>query len=427
MKTDVILKGECSEGYQGVKDLFSSHLGSGKDENAQLCVYVDGKRVVDLWGSSIGDENYGPDDLQIVFSSGKSVGSFVVALMVDRGLLNYDDKISMHWPQFAKKGKQDLTVADVLRHESGLASSFEEKLTLDDIQTDQIKLNAVGRKIEDTRPVFQDILNKDGTVSKRSYHAQTRGLVLNEVIRRVDPQGRTLGEILRQDVGIPGIRVGLTEDELRTRVTPSQKQASIAWTLYYLFLGNKIYTTLKSSIFLVLSLLYMLPGIIYKSATARPLWDSKMKSPYAFFNQDKARTGELFSANTHASARGLAELGNNLFKSSGGLLRAETCKQLHANPKMATDAAIKGLETNFSQGGVNFFLAPPTAPKLAQLRKGWVGWMGLGGSVFQWHPELKISFAYVPTLLQPFDLMCLRGAFLQSKVAKCVESIHKGQ
>ena len=57
----------------------------------------------------------------------------------------------------------------------------------------------------------------------------------------------------------------------------------------------------------------------------------------------KARTGELFSANTHASARGLAELGNNLFKSSGGLLRAETCKQLHANPKKATDAAIKGL------------------------------------------------------------------------------------
>ena len=61
--------------------------------------------------------------------------------------------------------KQSLGVLEMqtfyfLRHESGLASSFEEKLTLDDIQTDQIKLNAVGRKIEDTRPVFQDILNK---------------------------------------------------------------------------------------------------------------------------------------------------------------------------------------------------------------------------------------------------------------------------
>ena len=84
------------------------------------------------------------------------------------------------------------------------------------------------------------------------------------------------------------------------------------------------------------------------------------------------------------------------------------------------------METNFSQGGVNFFKAGPESPKLAHLRKGFVGWMGLGGSVFQWHPELKISFAYVPSLLQPFDLMCLRGAFLQAKVVKCVESIKKG-
>ena len=46
------------------------------------------------------------------------------------------------------------------RHESGLGSSFEEKLTLDDIQTDAIKLNAVGRNIENTEPVYQELLNK---------------------------------------------------------------------------------------------------------------------------------------------------------------------------------------------------------------------------------------------------------------------------
>ena len=28
------------------------------------------------------------------------------------------------------------------------------------------------------------------------------------------------------------------------------------------------------------------------------------------------------------------------------------------------------------------------------LRDGWMGWMGFGGSVMQWHPELKIGFAY---------------------------------
>ena len=46
------------------------------------------------------------------------------------------------------------------RHESGLGSSFEEQLTLDDIQTDAIKLNTVGRNIENTEPVYPELLNK---------------------------------------------------------------------------------------------------------------------------------------------------------------------------------------------------------------------------------------------------------------------------
>ena len=65
MAPAVLLHGDCAEGYESVKQLFQSHLASGKDENAQLCIYVDGKRVVDLWGSSVNDANYGPDDLQV--------------------------------------------------------------------------------------------------------------------------------------------------------------------------------------------------------------------------------------------------------------------------------------------------------------------------------------------------------------------------
>ena len=57
---------------------------------------------------------------QIVFSSGKSVSAFIVALMVERGLLTYDDKVSKHWPEFGQKGKQDITVAELLRQVSFL-------------------------------------------------------------------------------------------------------------------------------------------------------------------------------------------------------------------------------------------------------------------------------------------------------------------
>ena len=39
----------------------------GSDASSQLCVYVKGEKVVDLWGSHgpKGDPNYGPDSLQV--------------------------------------------------------------------------------------------------------------------------------------------------------------------------------------------------------------------------------------------------------------------------------------------------------------------------------------------------------------------------
>ena len=69
------------------------------------------------------------------------------------------------------------------------------------------------------------------------------------------------------------------------------------------------------------------------------------------------------------------------------------------------------------------FTAPPEAELKIQQRDGYVGWMGLGGSVFQWHPELKIGFAYVPSHLQGFDFMNLRASYLQGEVKKCATKI----
>ena len=72
----------------------------GSDVDSQLCVYVKGERVVDLWGSHgpHRDANYGPDSLQNIFSSGKSVASVCMARLVDKGLLDYNEKVSKYWP-----------------------------------------------------------------------------------------------------------------------------------------------------------------------------------------------------------------------------------------------------------------------------------------------------------------------------------------
>ena len=35
------------------------------------------------------------------------------------------------------------------------------------------------------------------------YHALTRGWIVNEIVRRVDKSGRTVGEFLRDEVALP--------------------------------------------------------------------------------------------------------------------------------------------------------------------------------------------------------------------------------
>ena len=59
--------------------------------------------------------------------------------------------------------------------------------------------------------------------------------------------------------------------------------------------------------------------------------------------------------------------------------------------------------------------------KSTGLRNGYFGWLGFGGSVMQWHPELKIGFGYIPTSLHWYDFDNMRAARLQKEVVECVQ------
>ena len=47
--------------------------------------------------------------------------------------------------------------------------------------------------------------------------------------------------------------------------------------------------------------------------------------------------------------------------------------------------------------------------------------MGDGGSVFQWNPEERISFAFVPFDYCTVDLVCKGGKSLQVALMKCIK------
>ena len=44
-----------------------------------------------------------------------------MAALVDLGLMNFYDKICQYWPEFAENGNGDLIIADLMRHEAGVA------------------------------------------------------------------------------------------------------------------------------------------------------------------------------------------------------------------------------------------------------------------------------------------------------------------
>ena len=64
-------------------------LRDGAEENVQLCVYVDEKCVVDLYGTAIGDKNYNAETVQTIYSSGKSIESIAMAMLYGKGVFDF--------------------------------------------------------------------------------------------------------------------------------------------------------------------------------------------------------------------------------------------------------------------------------------------------------------------------------------------------
>ena len=204
--------GQIKKGYEPVFKQFEDSFYQNNNRRAQLCVYVGNEIVIDLYGPK-DTEAYSADHIQCVMSSSKVVSSILMAILVDKGLIQYDDTIAKHWPEFGQNGKDKTTIADLMRHEAGLPK-LHEVLKPEDLLTENIKQNSIGKIIETDTQVFP-------TGNPRIYHALTRGWIENEIFRRVFPGGLTMGEFLRQEVNPDhGINIvcGAKEEEFEKLV-----------------------------------------------------------------------------------------------------------------------------------------------------------------------------------------------------------------
>lgn len=417
----IFIQGTVAPGFESVKRLYEHEMRTGAEENTQLCVYYRGERVVDLWASVAGDMSFSADSIVNVFSSGKSLEAIAMASLVGKNLLDYKAKVVDYWPEFDAHGKSDLTVADLLRHEGGMAA-FDTSLDPEDLLTENIKENRVGRIVEAQTARF-----RSGGGSRREYHAITRGWILNELFRRVDPEGRTIGEFLREDISGPletDTFIGVQEPDLSriSKVKPLGFGFLLRESFKPRFLGRRI---THSALRTLGRFLKVLPSMRHSTTRGAPPPWKGMKG-ILFFNEPIVAKGETPSAAANCSARGLAKVASMM--SGGGrfgektYLTAEGWTAMHADP---IEAEMGFGTTNFTQGGVNLFTeANLDSSRLFKDfnvgREGFVGWMGLGGSIFQWHPGHEIGFAFVPTALHVLDILNERGKKYQAETLRCI-------
>ena len=197
-------QGYVAPGFERVREAFEAQLAS--DElGAGFAAIRDGEVVVDIWGGWANREQTRPwveDTIVPVYSSTKGVSALVIALLHDRGELDYDATVASLWPEFGANGKDNVTIRQTLAHQAGVPGFLQP---IDpDLWLDPPAAAAAIAALEPLWP--------PGSAS--GYHPLTWGYIAGEIAKRAS--GRTLGTILREDICTPlGIdfQIGTPESE----------------------------------------------------------------------------------------------------------------------------------------------------------------------------------------------------------------------
>ena len=195
---------KVASGWEPVRAAFLEGFEKNEEHGAGVAVYHRGQCVVDLMGGWRDKDHtvpYGTDALQVVFSTTKGITSIAVAICVERGLLDYDEKVATYWPEFADKEKGDITVAQLLSHRAGLYT-VDGDITLEEA----LDWGTVTTRLAATAPRFP-------VDSTHGYHAITFGWLAGELVRRVS--GKSIGQFVRDEIASPlnaEFHIGLPED-----------------------------------------------------------------------------------------------------------------------------------------------------------------------------------------------------------------------
>src|SRR5262245_28139113 len=87
------IEGEVAAGFEPVRAAFAANFARHGDVGAAVCVYQNGRPVVDLWGGLAdpdGGRPWARETLQLVYSATKGATAAAAHLLAQRGALDLD-------------------------------------------------------------------------------------------------------------------------------------------------------------------------------------------------------------------------------------------------------------------------------------------------------------------------------------------------
>lgn len=188
------ISGHAAPGFENVADAFAENVVSRNELGAACSMYVDGTKVVDLWGGIRNRKTGEPwerDTMVIVWSATKGMTGLAIALAASRGLLEYDEQVATYWPEFAQHGKAAITVRQLISHQSGL---FALDAPVD--RTVLADLDRLAVVLAQQKPAWPP-------GERQAYSMLCLGFYEGELLRRTDPLHRSLGQFFQDEIASP--------------------------------------------------------------------------------------------------------------------------------------------------------------------------------------------------------------------------------
>jgi len=210
------VEGHVSRGFEAVREAFAENFTRRNELGGACCAYHRGEKVVDLWGgvrNKATDEPWEQDTMVLIYAATKGLAAMALAVAHSRRWLDYEERVAAYWPEFAQQGKEKITVRQLLAHQAGLFA-FDEPVDRS-VVADLDRLAVV---LARQKPAWEP-----GT--RQPYHAITLGFYEGELLRRVHPRRRSLGQFFQDEIATP---LGLDVYIRLPESTPNARLATLA-------------------------------------------------------------------------------------------------------------------------------------------------------------------------------------------------------